>query len=181
MRAVFGPYEGGRWRGRAQQLRRRPPSRDEWLWGLSLVWSRSFGLPSAGGRIGLDSKAPALAPLVGMLNGAAYHARGLVASGMLPAAVAQQFKGPAHAHLDDAAASHARLPPATLARLRARASTATRPRRSTATDAFFVSAGAPSSAATSCCCFTAAARARTSSRWTTASRMRGGRIAPLQG
>lgn len=55
-----------------------PPSREEWEWGLCAVWSRSFGVPT---KAGGDRPAPALAPLTGMFNGAAYP--GLVAANLL--------------------------------------------------------------------------------------------------
>ena len=47
------------------------PSREEWEWGLAVVWSRSFGMPLASG----GGTAPVLAPVTGMFNGAAYPAR----------------------------------------------------------------------------------------------------------
>ena len=47
------------------------PSREEWEWGLAVVWSRSFGMPLASG----GGTAPILMPVSGMFNGAAYPAR----------------------------------------------------------------------------------------------------------
>ena len=55
----------------------QPPSREEWEWGLCAVWSRSFGVPIQGGG---GKPAPALAPLTGMFNGAAYP--GLIAANL---------------------------------------------------------------------------------------------------